>query len=132
MYSNSCNIDKMGFQRVGRFMSNAIDLCRVWRDRILLSEIQSEISRQYKEGWRAWEILLPPDLLYPMISEISECMMTTWSPVVNGVGVQVGQQNEIAIRFVLPDVNPSPVKIKAMKYIPKRADDIIPVGVNGH
>ena len=52
--------------------------------------------------------------------------------VVNGVGVQVGQQNEIAIRFVLPDVNPSPVKIKAMKYIPKRADDIIPVGVNGH
>lgn len=113
-------------------MSNAIDLCRVWRDRILLSEIQSEISRQYKEGWRAWEILLPPDLLYPMISEISECMMTTWSPVINGVGVQVGQQNEIAIRFVLPDINPSPVKIKAMKYIPKRADDIIPVGVNGH
>ena len=113
-------------------MSNAIDLCRVWRDRILLSEIQSEISRQSGEGWRAWEILLPPDLLYPMISEISECMMSTWSPVINGVGVQVGQQNEIAIRFVLPDINPSPVKIKAMKYIPKRADDIIPVGVNGH
>ena len=113
-------------------MSNTIDLCRVWRDRILLSEIQSEIKRQSSEGWRAWEILLPPDLLYPMISEISECMMTPWSPVVNGGGVQVGQQNEIAIRFVLPDINPSPVKIKAMKYIPKRADDIIPVGVNGH
>ncbi len=111
-------------------MRNCVELERVWRDKGLLAEIKSEIARQAMVKWRAWEILLPPDLLWPMISEISEGMMTEWSPTLCGAGVQVGEQNEIAIRFVLPDMNPSPVKKQTMKYVPRKADDIIPVGVS--
>ena len=111
-------------------MSQVIDLRSVWRDKILLSDIESEIRAQGHLGWKAWEILLPPDLLYPMISEISEGMCTVWSPVIFGVGVQVGAQNEIAMKFVLPDLKTSPVKVQTKEYIPSKADDIIPVGVN--
>ena len=114
-------------------MTNAIDLKQVWRDKHLYTEIMDEVSRQAKDGWRAWELLLPPDLLYPMIEEISAGMITEWSPVFNGIGIQVGDQHEVSIRFVLPDINPSPVKLQTMQYIPRRSDDIIPVEVNcGH
>lgn len=109
-----------------------VDLTQVWRDKVILEEIRAEIRRQNQttEKWRAWEILLPPDLLYPMLEEISAGTFQQWSPVLDNVGVQVGNQNEVGIRFVLPELKVSPVMLKTMVYIPNRLDNIIPVEVN--
>lgn len=107
-----------------------VDLVKVWRDKTALENIRSEIKVQAGQKWKAWEILLPPDLLYPMISEVSQGMVTEWSPVVDGVGIQLGKENEIAVRFVLPDMKLSPVMVRSMKYIPDRKDNIIPIEVN--
>lgn len=107
-----------------------VDLKEVWRDKNALENIRSEIKFQAIQKWKAWEILLPPDLLYPMISEVSQGMFTEWSPVLDGVGIQLGNPNEIAIRFVLPDLKVSPVKIQIMQYIPMNKDNVIPIEVN--
>ena len=65
-----------------------------------------------------------------MIEEIAEQMVAALSPRLDGVGVEVGESNEIAIRFVLPELKTSPVMVKSMKYFAKRLDDIIPIEVN--
>ena len=107
-----------------------IDLAEVWRDKNALENIRAEIKLQAVQKWRAWEILLPPDLLYPMITEVSQGMYAEWSPVLDRVGIQLGNPDEIAIRFVLPDMKTSPVKLQTMKYIPMSKDNIIPIEVN--
>jgi len=107
-----------------------IDLAEVWRDKNALENIRSEIKLQAIQKWRAWEILLPPDLLYPMITEVSQGMFTEWSPVIDRVGIQLGNPGEISIRFVLPDLKISPVKLQTMKYVPMSQDNIIPIEVN--
>lgn len=110
-----------------------VDLIEVWRDKKALEEIGAEIKMQAHQGWRPWEILLPPELLYPMIEEVSQGMYTEWSPTIYGTGIQVGEPHELAIRFVLPDMKLSPVMVKSMKYVPTRKDNIIPIEVNcGH
>lgn len=107
-----------------------IDLHQVWRDRNALELIRAEIKSQKGQGWKVWEVLLPPDLLYPMIEEVSQGMFQQWSPVIDGVGVQVGNQGEIAIRFILPDLQTSPVKLQTMKYVSNRFGDTTPIEVN--
>lgn len=107
-----------------------IDLQEVWKDKKILGEMRSEIKKQSIQGWKPWEILLPPDLLYPMIEEVSSGMMIAWSPCIDNVGINVGEQNEVAIRFVLKDMKVSSVMVKTMKYIPSKIDDIILVTVN--
>ena len=110
-----------------------VNLAEVWRDKNALENIRAEIKLQALQKWRAWEIFLPPDLLYPMITEVSQGMYTEWSPMLDKVGVQLGQQGEIAIKFVLPELKLSPVKVQTMKYIPMSKDNIIPIEVNsGH
>lgn len=107
-----------------------VDLIKVWRDKKALEEIRSEIKRQKGQKWSPWEILLPPDLLYPMLEEVSQGMFQQWSPVLDGIGIQVGNQGEVGIRFVLPDMKTSPVMLQTMKYVPNRSCDIIPIEVN--
>lgn len=107
-----------------------IDLIEVWRDKKILGEIRAEVRRQSQQKWKPWEILLPPELLYPMIEEVSHGMYEQWSPVIDGIGIQVGTEGELGIRFVLPDMTTSPVMLQTMKYIPERDCDIIPIEVN--
>lgn len=110
-----------------------IDISEVWRDKALLDELKSEILGQKIQGWRPWEILLPPDLIYPMLEEVSQGMYTQWSPVLFETGVQVGNVDEVAIRFVRIGEKESPVMIKAMPYRSYNPDNTIPVEVsNGH
>lgn len=110
-----------------------IDLKQVWRDKDALESIRAEIRSQKIQGWKAWEVMLPPDLLYPMIEEVSQGMFQQWSPVIDSVGVQVGNQGEIAIRFILPDLKTSPAKLQTMKYTPNRFGDTTPIEVtNGN
>ena len=134
MYASNGNKYPLGMQCMGRelMQTQRIELTEVWRDKQLLDEIRAEIKRQgnTNEKWKAWEVLLPPDLLYPMIQEVSQHMITAWSPVVDGIGIQVGEPNEIAIRFILPELKTSPVMVKSMKYFAKRLDDVIPIEVN--
>jgi hypothetical protein len=108
-----------------------VELAQVWRDKGALSEIKAEIKRASTDGWKPWEVLLPPDLLYPMIEEVSQGQFQQWSPIVLGIGVQVGGQDEIAIRFVLPEMKTSPVMVRSMPYHGGRKGDTIPVEV-GH
>jgi len=108
-----------------------IDLARVWRDKSVLPEMQSEMKRVALQNWKPWEILLPPNLLYPMLEEISQNMYVQWSPTLFGVGVQVGAPDEIAIRFVLKDMKTSPVMVRSMPYHGGRKGDTVPVEV-GH
>ena len=107
-----------------------IDLGQVWRDKSALESIRAEIKLQKSLGWKIWEVLLPPDLLYPMIEEVSQGMYQQWSPVIDGVGIQVGNQGELGLRFVLPDLKTSPVMFQSMKYAPTRIGDTTPVEVN--
>jgi len=110
-----------------------VKLEEVWRDRLALDAMQREITRQRIFGWRPWEILLPPELLYPMLEEVSSGMVTSWSPTVCGAGVQVGNQGELAIRFVRTGEKESPVMVKSMPYQPFNKDAITPIEVNnGH
>ena len=109
-----------------------VKLDEVWRDKILIESIKSEIKRQAINNWRPWEIYLPPELLWPMLEEVSQGMYQQWSPTLFGVGVQVGEPHEVSIKFVLPDLNPSPVNISAMPYYPSKASDIAPIEVTNH
>jgi len=110
-----------------------VNLQEVWRDKELLSEIKNEILRQKHNGWYPWEILLPPDLLYPMLEEVSSGMYTTWSPAICDTGIQVGNVDEVAIRFVRKEEKMSPVMVKALPYHSMKADNITPVEVrDGH
>lgn len=111
-----------------------ISLEEVWRDKPLLDEMRSEIKRQSLQNWKVWEILLPPELLWPMLEEVSQGMYQQWSPSLFGAGVQVGEEKEVAIKFVLPDLKMSPVMVKSMPYLPNRTSNIVPVKVNtnGH
>lgn len=105
-----------------------VELMEVWRDKPLASEIASEIKRQSAQGWRPWQVKLPPELLWPILEEVSQGMVTQWSPVLMGVGVQVGEEHEVAIEFVLPDLKTSPVMTKAMPYHNTRATVPVEVG----
>jgi hypothetical protein len=107
-----------------------VNLAEVWRDKPLLEAIDSEVFRQKHAGWRPWEIMLPPDLLWPMLEEVSSGMVQQWSPVLRGVGVQVGIPSEVSIRFVRAGETQSPVMVKAMPYTPAKKDNIIPVEVH--
>ncbi len=107
-----------------------VNLQEVWRDKPLLSEIKNEILRQKQNGWFPWEVLLPPDLLYPMLEEVSSGMYTTWSPSLFETSVQVGNVDEVAIRFVRKEEKMSPVMVKVMKYHSEKADYITPVEVS--
>lgn len=93
-----------------------VELLEVWRDKYLADEIRSEIKHQAVIGWRPWQIKLPPELLWPMLEEVSQGMVTQWSPQLFGVAVQVGEPKEVSIEFVLPDLKTSPVMVKAMPY----------------
>ncbi len=86
-----------------------IDMEEVFRDKNLLSEIRWEIKRKALTGWKPWAILLPPDLLWPMINEVSQGMAQSWSPFLDGVPIEVGPQNEVGLKFVLPGMKTSPV-----------------------
>lgn len=107
-----------------------VELAEVWRDRDALESIRAEILRQKINGWRPWEILLPPDLLWPMLEEVSTGMLQQWSPVLMGIGVHVGDQAELAIRFVRIGEAQSPVMVKSMQYVPAKRDSIVPVEVH--
>jgi len=107
-----------------------VDLTNVWRDKALLDDIRSEVKRQSTAGWRPWEILLPPELLWPMIEEVSAGMMSQWSPVVDNVGVQVGEEKEVAIRFVLKGLKTSPVMVRSIKYKAWNKDNVVPIEVH--
>jgi len=107
-----------------------VNLQEVWRDKELLSEIKNEILRQKQNGWYPWEILLPPDLIYPMLEEVSSGMYTTWSPVVLDTGVQVGNVGEVSIRFVRKEEKLSPVMVKVLEYRSEKADNVTPVEVS--
>ena len=106
-----------------------IDLTEVFRDKEVLSEIRWEIKRKALTGWKPWTILLPPDLLWPMINEISAGMSVPWSPFIDGIPVEVGPQNEIGLKFVLPGMKKSPVHYEGMKYVPSKEDYTVPVEV---
>lgn len=108
-----------------------VELMEVWRDKVLAADIASEIKRQAKQGWKPWEIMLPPELLWPILEEVSQGMTTTWSPTLYGVGVQVGTEGEVAVRFVLEGMKTSPVMVKAMPYRNQKATTPIEVG-HGH
>lgn len=97
-------------------MRNNIDLAPIFRDPALLADIRAEVKRQHLIRWRPWQVKLPPDLIYPMISEVSEGMMQEWSPVLDGMGVQVGDPNEVSIEFVLEGLKTAPVKVRAIPY----------------
>jgi hypothetical protein len=105
---------------------------QVWRDKIVLSEMKSEIKLASQKGWKPWEVLLPPDLLYPMLEEVSQGMVQQWSPSILGAGIQVGAPNEIAIRFVLPELKTSPVMVRSMPYTGGRKGDTTLVEANYH
>jgi hypothetical protein len=105
-----------------------VELMEVWRDKALASELSAEIKRQARQGWKPWQINLPPKLLWPILEEVSQGMVQQWSPVLFGVGVQVGEEHEVAIQFVLPDMKTSPVMTKAMPYHNARATVPIEVG----
>ena len=107
-----------------------VDLKEVWRDKGLLEEIRSELLRQKIQGWYPWEVLLPPDLLYPMLEEVSRGMYTQWSPEILGIGVQVGNVDEVAVRFVRKEEKMSPVMVKVLPYHSEKADNVTPVEVN--
>lgn len=107
-----------------------VDLKEVWRDRVALESLKAEILRQSFNGWRPWEILLPPEMLWPMLEEVSQGMIQQWSPVLSGVGVQVGQAGELAIRFVRTGEKMSPVMVQSMPYTPSKKDNIVPVEVH--
>lgn len=105
-----------------------VELTEVWRDKSLASEIASEIKKQAKLGWKPWQVHLPPELLWPILEEVSQGMMTQWSPVLFGIGVQVGEEHEVSVKFILPDLKTSPVMVKAMPYVNQRATVPIEVG----
>jgi len=105
-----------------------VELMEVWRDKALASEIASEIKRQQPQGWRPWQVRLPPELLWPILEEVSQGMMTQWSPVLFGIGVQVGEEREVAVDFVLEGMKTSPVMTKAMPYLNPKATVPIEVG----
>jgi hypothetical protein len=117
-------------------MRNVVDIVRVWRDAAALEDIRAAVKAAADSPtpgggrWRAWELLLPPDLLYPMLEEVCKGYVGEWSPVVDGIGVQVGNQGEIALRFVLEGMKTSPVKVMRHKWQPTRTGDSIPVEVN--
>jgi len=119
----------MGMFNLGRELMN-VDLSEVWRDKSLASDIAREIKRQAAQGWKPWEILLPPDLLWPMLEEVSQGMVMQWSPMLFGTGVQVGAEGEVAIRFVLPDLKTSPVMVRSLPYHGGRKGDTVPVEVS--
>lgn len=118
-------------------MRNVIDLVRVWRDPEALESIRDAVraaAAMPTPGggrWRPWELLLPPDLLYPMLQEVSKGFCGEWSPVVDGIGVHVGAQGEIKLRFVLEGMRTSPVKVLTKKWTPSGTGRSIPVEVNG-
>jgi len=93
-----------------------VELSEVFRDRKLLDDIRSHRKRRAMNNWRAWEILLPPALLWPMVQEVNEGRMSEWSPVLDGIGVNVGAPHEVAIRFVLVGLSTSPVEKDCLKY----------------
>ena len=105
-----------------------VELMEVWRDKALASEIASEIKRQKPQGWRPWQVRLPPELLWPILEEVSQGMVQQWSPVLFGIGVQVGEEREVAVDFVLEGMKTSPVMTKAMPYHNARATVPIEVG----
>ena len=110
-----------------------VELSEVWRDKWLLADIASEIKRQATKGWKPWQINLPPDLLWPMLEEVSQGMVTQWSPMLFGTGVHVGQQNEVEIKFILPDMKMSPIMVRSLPYHGGRKGDTVPVEVrNGN
>jgi hypothetical protein len=125
-HSNQYPVDGLGLG--GKLK---VDLKEVWRDRIAYEEMASEIKRQRIAGWRPWEILLPPEMLWPMLEEVSHGMVQEWSPILLGAGVQVGAERELAIRFVRTGETQSPVMVKAMPYAPSKTDNIVPIEV-GH
>ena len=63
-----------------------------------------------------------------MLEEVSQGMVQQWSPVLFGIGVQVGEEREVAVDFVLEGMKTSPVMTKAMPYINQRATVPIEVG----
>jgi hypothetical protein len=105
-----------------------VELMEVWRDKALADELRSEIRRQAVAGWKPWEILLPPALLWPMLEEVSSGMTMTWTPVLFDIGVQVSKEDEVAIRFILPDLKTSPVMVKVMPYRNLKATVPVEVG----
>jgi len=108
-------------------MRNNIDLAPIFRDKMLLADIRAEVKRQALTKWRPWQVRLPPDLIYPMISEVSEGMLAQWSPTLDGIGVQVGNQNEVDIEFVLEDLHTSPVMCRSIRYTPPRGTEKVEV-----
>lgn len=97
-------------------MREQVDLAEVFRDRKLLDDVRSHIRRRALRNWRAWEVLLPPTLLWPMVQEVSEGRFAEWSPTLDGVPVNVGEPHEVAIRFVLVGLSTSPVEKDCLKY----------------
>ena len=108
-------------------MRNDIDLAEIFRDKELLSDIRAEIKRQGLTNWRPWQIKLPPDLIWPMVSEVSEGMLAQWSPTLDGIGIQVGNPNEVDIVFVLEGLTTTPTKTQSLSYVAPRGIEPIEV-----
>jgi hypothetical protein len=126
MQSGHSDFDPLELLDMGRPMK--VELMEVWRDKALAGELRSEIKRQAVDGWKPWEILLPPALLWPMLEEVSSGMTMTWTPVLFDIGVQVGREDEVAIRFILPGLKTSPAMVKAMPYRNPKATVPVEVG----
>jgi hypothetical protein len=105
---------------MGGAVNEKVDLAEVFRDAKLLADIRSHRRLRMQKNWRAWEILLPPTLLWPMVEEVSEGRMAQWSPTLDGVAVNVGEPGEVAIRFVLEGLVTSPVEKDCMAYADPR------------
>jgi hypothetical protein len=108
-------------------MRNNIDLAPIFRDKVLLADIRAEVKRQALTHWRPWQVKLPPDLIWPMVSEVSDGMMLPWSPTLDGIGVQVGNPNEVDIEFVLEGMKVAPVKTRSLPYTAPRGTEPIEV-----
>lgn len=51
-------------------------------------------------------------------------MYMQWNPMLDGVGIDIGGQKEVTIRFVLKRMETSPVMTRSMRYIPSKDDFI--------
>lgn len=106
-----------------------IDLKQVWRDQRLLMDIRSEVKRKKDQHWRAFLLLLPPDLLWPMIEEVNSGTATQWSPSLDGIAINVGPEHEVTMKFVLEGLKVSQVMESTMKYTPWNRSNVKPIEV---
>jgi len=105
-----------------------IEIKDYFRDKNLLGEIITQVQYIQKvKNCIIRRILLPKEVLYPILTEISFGMVIPYTPTLYGFYVEISprEQMEVAIEYYPKGLKTSPILVDAKPYKPDKKEYVV-------